>query len=104
MRVPSALGVDLGAVFKALASDQRREIVLILSAAGRDVDKTCCGPEEVCACKLSDALGVVPSTISHHMAVLTRAGLVRGRREGQWVYYTLRRDTLAAVARELGGL
>ena len=97
-------GFGLDAVYKALASEQRREILRILGQATPDPDKTCCAADEVCGCKLSERLGVVPSTISHHMAVLRSAGLVSARRDGQWVYYTLRRDVLDAAAKGLQGL
>lgn len=90
--------------FKALASAQRREILRILGESTLDLDKTCCGPDEVCACKLSERLGLAPSTISHHMSALRAAGLVDSRRDGSWVYYTLRRDALRAVKAELDRL
>ena len=92
---------DLDAVFKALASEQRREILRILSEVTPNPGKSCCAPDEVCGCKLSERLGLVPSTISHHMAILRAAGLVTARRDGQWVYYTLRREGLDAAVEEL---
>ena len=95
---------DLDAVFKALASSHRREILEMLSAADDDGGKTCCAAEEVCACKISERLGLSASTTSHHMSVLRDAGLVSGRKEGLWTYYTLRRDALAAAAAVLTDL
>lgn len=94
----------LDAAFKALSSPQRREILRILSETTPDAGKTCCGPDEVCGCKLSDQLGLAASTISHHMNILRDAGLVDARKDGWWVYYTLRRDALAAVRAELDRL
>ena len=96
-----AITVNLDAVFKALASSHRREILAMLSAADDERAKTCCAAEEVCACKISDRLGLSPSTTSHHMAILRDAGLVTGRNEGTWTYYTLRRDVLSAAAEVL---
>lgn len=96
---PQDLGLD--AVYKALASEQRREILRILGEVTPEPGKTCCAADEVCGCKLSERLGVVPSTISHHMTVLRSAGLVSSRRDGQWVYYSLCRETLDAAARGL---
>jgi len=90
--------------FKALASAQRREILRILGESTPDPGKSCCGPDEVCACKLSERLELAASTISHHMGVLRRAGLVDARRDGSWVYYTLRRDALRSVKDELDRL
>ena len=94
-------GSDFDSVFKALASEHRREILRILGEATGDPDKTCCAPDEVCACKISDRLGLVPSTVSHHMSVLRSAGLVTARHDGSWVYYSLCRDALDKTAREL---
>jgi len=101
---PSSTAVNLDAVFKALASSHRREILAMLSAADGDGAKTCCAAEEVCACKISERLGLSPSTTSHHMSVLRDAGLVTGRNEGTWTYYTLRREALSAAAEVLVGL
>lgn len=95
---------DLDAVFKALASSHRREILRMLSSADREGGKSCCAAEEVCACKISDRLGLSPSTTSHHMSVLRDAGLVSGRKDGTWTYYTLQRDALLAAAEVLSGL
>lgn len=91
----------LDLIFKALASDHRREILRMLSAADADTDKTCCAAEEVCACKISDRLGLSASTTSHHMSILRRAGLVNGRKDGLWVYYTIRREALEQAAQAL---
>lgn len=99
-----ARATDLDAVFKALASSHRREILQMLSATGSEGGKTCCAAEEVCACKISDRLGLSPSTTSHHMSVLREAGLVSGRKDGTWTYYTIRRDALSAVAEVLKDL
>jgi len=101
-RAPGATRID--AAFKALASAQRREILRILGDSTPDRGKTCCSPDEMCGCKLSERLGLAASTISHHMTVLRQAGLVDARKDGWWVYYTLRRDALAAVKDELGNL
>lgn len=90
--------------FKALASVQRREILRILGESTPDPGKTCCGPDEVCGCRLSERLGLAASTISHHMSVLRAAGLVDARKDGSWVYYTLRREALQAVKEELDRL
>jgi ArsR family transcriptional regulator len=94
----TSTGIDLDAVFKALASSHRREILRMLSESDSDAAKTCCAPEEVCACKISDHLGLSKSTTSHHMSVLKDAGLVSGRQDGLWTYYTLRREALSAAA------
>ncbi|MEA5076147.1 MAG: metalloregulator ArsR/SmtB family transcription factor [Coriobacteriia bacterium] len=95
---------QLDSALKALASSQRREIVRFLVENTPEVDKTCCAVDEVCGCKLSERFGLAPSTISHHMATLTGARIVTSRKDGTWVYYTVRREVLAAVAAAIEGL
>lgn len=94
----------LDEVFRALASEHRREILRVLSASTPEPGKTCCAADEVCACKISDHLGLSASTVSHHMSVLRKAGLVDGRKDGLWTYYTLKRDVLKEAAEALRSL
>lgn len=89
------------AAFKALASAQRREILRILAGCDSEGKSKCSASDEVCACKISDQMGLAPSTISHHMAVLRKAGLVTARKEGTWVHYALRRSVIREIAGEL---
>ena|SRR5689334_22525694 len=59
---------------------------------------------ERCVCELTDLLDAAQSRLSFHLKVLRDAGLVRDRREGRWVYYSLRPevfDTLAEVVTAL---
>lgn len=95
--------VQLDSALKALASAQRREIVRLLLEQSDENGKTCCATGEVCACRLSEHLGLAASTISHHMAALKDAGLVTARKDGTWVYYTVQRDVLTAVAAAIEG-
>ena len=105
MTAATTISVDrLDLIFKALASSHRREILRMLSEADAVAGKTCCAADEVCACKISDRLGLSPSTTSHHMSVLREAGLVRGRKDGTWTYYTLDRGALEEAASALRGL
>ena len=93
---------EFDAVFKALASAQRRELLRIV-AASTSPDGSCCDTEG-CGCKLAEALDLAPSTISHHMGALVKAGLVTTTKRGLWVYYRLERDVLARAAEALSGL
>jgi ArsR family transcriptional regulator len=56
---------------------------------------------EVCACDLVEPLGRSQPTISHHLKVLRDAGLVRAERRGTWIWYSVRRDTVAHVLETL---
>lgn len=47
------------------------------------------GKGELCVCQIIELLNLAPSTVSRHMTVLYRAGLVRRRKAGRWQYYRL---------------
>lgn len=64
-------------VFKALCDENRVRILKYLLGG------------EKCACHLLDDLNIAQSTLSHHMRVLTDSGLVAGRKEGKWMYYSI---------------
>jgi len=66
--------------FKAMADPTRVKIIWAL-------DQT-----EMCVCDLAEMLGMTMSAISHQLATLRRAKLVRNRREGKEVFYSLADD------------
>lgn len=45
--------------------------------------------KELCVCDLCEILGVPQSKLSFHLKALKEAGLIRGRQEGRWIYYSL---------------
>jgi ArsR family transcriptional regulator, arsenate/arsenite/antimonite-responsive transcriptional repressor len=53
---------------------------------------------EVCVCFFAETLGTNNPKISRHLAYLKRAGLVKSRRDGKWMHYSISRpnDTKAA--------
>jgi ArsR family transcriptional regulator len=57
---------------------------------------------ELCVCELVDALGLPQPLVSHHLAALRGAGLVRDRRDAHWVYYSLVPAALAELGDGLG--
>jgi ArsR family transcriptional regulator len=72
--------------FTALADPVRLQLLSILAAA----------PDgEVCVCDFVKPLGKSQPTVSHHMKILSDAGLVHGERRSKWVYYSLDRVRLA---------
>lgn len=87
MSAADALEVALR--LKALADPVRVRLVSLLLAQ-----------DEVCTCDLAPAVGVTEATVSHHLSVLKRAGLVSdGERRGMNVYYRARRESLGALCR-----
>lgn len=60
------------------------------------------GSEREYSCqKLCAESGVTKGTVSHHVRELVRAGLVEERKDGQYMFYEVRREMLAAYAAEL---
>jgi ArsR family transcriptional regulator, arsenate/arsenite/antimonite-responsive transcriptional repressor len=65
----------------ALADPVRLRIVRLL------------GQREQCVCHLTEVFGLSQGTVSHHIGVLKRAGLVLDRRDARWTYYRLDPET-----------
>lgn len=86
-------------ITKALADESRVRVLLLLEQG------------ELCLCQIIELLGLAPSTVSKHMAILIQADLVEWRKDGRWHYYRLPdpnatqlvRDTLEWVRGALGG-
>jgi ArsR family transcriptional regulator len=49
---------------------------------------------EQCVCELTDAMRAAQSRLSFHLKVLKDAGLIRDRREGRWMYYSIDPDAI----------
>lgn len=69
---------DIAGVFKALSDETRIRIFRLLLEG------------ELCICDLMEVLELPQSKVSRHMAYLKHSGLVDDRREGVWIYYSLR--------------
>ena len=55
---------------------------------------------ELCLCHLVGLLELAPSTVSKHLDLLVRAGLVARRKDGRWAYFQLAGRTASPVARQ----
>lgn len=69
-------------LFKALSDTNRLMIVEMLSC------------EELCACNILEKFNITQPTLSHHMKMLCECGLVTGRKQGKWMYYSLNQETV----------
>lgn len=65
-------------MLKALADPTRLEIMRIVAAQS--------GP--VCACDIVDRFELSQPTISHHLKILSTAGLLKSQRAGLWNFFT----------------
>lgn len=68
---------NLTTLFKILGDSTRTKILWILDH------------HEMCVCDIANVLNMTKSSISHQLAILREAGIVRFRRNGKEVYYTL---------------
>ncbi|MDX2205034.1 MAG: metalloregulator ArsR/SmtB family transcription factor [Hyphomicrobiaceae bacterium] len=74
-------------VFSTLADPIRLRALALIAEHG-----------ELCVCELVEALDLPQPKVSRHLAVLRDAGLLRDRRDAQWVLYALSPDLPAWVA------
>ena len=64
-------------LFQALADPTRLRVMRLLAQSG----------EESCLCELADSLSVPDFSLSRHLKVLRRVGLLAAVKEGRWVYH-----------------
>jgi DNA-binding transcriptional ArsR family regulator len=77
-------------VFKALADPIRLRILGLLSF------------REMCVCEVMVALDLTQPNASHHLRILENVGLVKDRKEGKWVFYSIADPELFEAMRKLG--
>ena len=74
------------AIFKALCDPKRQQIIELLQNGERYVGE------------LAEALKMPQSSLSYHMKILCDSGLVKGREDGKWTYYSINGDGLSRAA------
>ena len=75
--------------FKALSDETRLRILSII------VQRECC------VCEVMQVLDISQSRASRNLGILEEAGFLKSRREGAWVYYSLRDDPATNFAAAL---
>jgi ArsR family transcriptional regulator len=79
-RIDTARAAEL---FHALSDQIRVDVVTLLLGGER------------CVCDLMDDLGLAQSRLSFHLKTLANAGIIVGRREGRWNFYSLNPSSVA---------
>lgn len=79
---------DLANAFKVLSDPVRLRLLSLVAAAEGG---------EACACDLTGPLGRSQPTISHHLSVLTDAGLVTREKRGRWAWFRVVPERLAVL-------
>ena len=74
--------IEKSLLFKAFGDPTRLKIVDMIS----------CG--ELCACVILEEFNITQPSLSHHMKILCDCGLVNGRKEGKWTYYSLNENAV----------
>lgn len=76
---------DLAELFKVFGDSTRIRILYVLFEA------------ELCVCDIAQTLGMTQSAISHQLRILKQSKLVKSRREGKQVFYSLADDHVRTI-------
>lgn len=77
--------VNASNFFKGLADETRLKIIFLLLL------------EDLCMCEIVAALNGASSTISHHLKVMEKGGVIESRREGKYTIYSLKKKVLVDI-------
>ncbi len=80
--------LQLADLFKVFGDGTRIRILYVLLEA------------EVCVCDLATLLGMTQSAVSHQLRILKQARLIKARRDGKTVFYSLADDHVATLLRQ----
>ena len=76
---------DLAELFKVFGDSTRIRILTVLFG------------EEMCVCDIAEALSMNQSAVSHQLRVLKNAKLIKNRKEGKQVFYSLADDHVSTI-------
>lgn len=79
-------------IFKAFCDENRIKILQLLQSG------------EKCACKLLEELNITQPTLSHHMKILCDSGIVKSRKEGKWMHYSISQSGISNAQEYLDSL
>lgn len=77
--------IDLSELFKIFGDSTRIKILYSLLVS------------EMCVCDIATLLGMSQSAISHQLRLLKQAGLVKYRRDGKTIFYSLADDHVSTI-------
>ncbi len=73
---------ELVTIFKALSDETRLRVIKLLEHG------------ELCVCDITAALDMVQPKVSFHLSALKEAGLIKDRKQGKWIHYSLNEKDL----------
>lgn len=80
---------QLAVLLKAVADPTRLQLLALIEGSNE---------QQSCVCDLTEPLQLSQPTVSHHLKVLTEAGLVSREKRGTWVWYRLNQDRWGQLA------
>jgi len=80
---------EMSTLLKAVADPVRLQLLSIIRASV---------PQTACVCDLTAAVNLSQPTVSHHLKVLTEAGLLTRQRRGSWAWFSLVPSRLQDIA------
>ncbi|MDH6531947.1 ArsR family transcriptional regulator [Aurantimicrobium minutum] len=80
---------QLATLLKAIADPTRLQLVSFIQASNN---------AEACVCNLTEPLGLSQPTISHHLKVLTEAGVIIREKRGTWAWYSVNQERWQQLA------
>lgn len=78
-------------ILKVLSDEVRLKIVYLLSK------------NELCVCELMEALNMSQSRISNHLRILRDTRIIKSKREGKWIFYSLAKNTIDKGVKDIIG-
>jgi DNA-binding transcriptional ArsR family regulator len=99
----TATHTSLDRTLHAIADPTRRRILQALKYRGTTPSGPPTGvkPNGLCAGDIEERVRLSQPTISHHMAILTKAGLVEAAKQGQWRWYQRNEKALRRLVKSL---
>src|SRR5512144_2636959 len=73
---------ELVSIFKALSDETRLRVIKLLEEG------------ELCVCDITAALDMSQPKVSFHLSTLKDAGLIKDRKQGKWIHYSLNEKDL----------
>lgn len=80
---------ELALLLKAVADPTRLQLISLIGASANS---------EACVCDLAEALGLSQPTISHHLRVLSTAGVLSREQRGTWAWFRLNSERLREIS------
>jgi ArsR family transcriptional regulator len=98
--------ISLDRALHAIADPTRRRILIVLKESSREskaVSDKSVPASCLCGGEIEERIHLSQPTISHHMAILTKAGLIEATKRGQWRWYRRNEKAIRQVVKMLRG-